>query len=170
MRDGKAKPLPTVERLRELFSYDPETGIVTRNIAAPKIPAGAAVGTLNSAGALICRADYQIVYVHRVAWALFYGEEPPPIIDHINGTRSDNRIANLREATAQQNTQNRRASKFSKSKIKGAHWSSLEKKWRSSIKIDGKFHHLGWFRNCDDAAAAYRAAEIKFFGEFARAD
>lgn len=168
MNDHKAIPLPPLARLHELFSYDPISGRVSRRISRPSVNAGSAVGTLNSFGALIVRVDYRIYYVHRIAWALHYNEQPPPIIDHINRIRSDNRIANLRAATAQQNRQNSGGQRSSTSKSKGAHWSSLENKWRSSIKIDGKSHHLGWFQTKEAAAAAYRTAELAHYGDFAR--
>lgn len=44
---------------------------------------------------------------HRVVWAIVHGEWPASDIDHINGDRSDNRIANLRCATRAQNNMNR---------------------------------------------------------------
>lgn len=44
---------------------------------------------------------------HRLAWFLSHGKWPEHQIDHINGIRTDNRLCNLREATNQQNTQNR---------------------------------------------------------------
>lgn len=168
MTAKQAKPLPSMQRLRELFSYNPFTGEVCRKVDVPKSHSGDVVGTVNSRGSLICRVDYRILYVHRIAWALHYGCEPPEIIDHINGIPSDNRICNMRAATTQQNNWNRGVHRRNKSGIKGAHWSSLEKRWRSSVKVNGKSIHLGWFDTAEEAAAAYRIAARRYYGEFAR--
>lgn len=164
----EARPLPSLARLRELFSYDPLTGILTRLTSVPKAQIGSAAGTVNAHGGLICRVDYRIFHVHRIVWALHYGEEPPPIIDHINGNRSDNRIQNLRAATASQNSRNRKIDRRNRVGLKGAHWSSSERKWRSSIRAGGKPIHLGWFRTPEAAHEAYCAAAREHHGEFAR--
>lgn len=166
-----SKPLPPLELLRDLFLYDPETGVVTRRktIQGRGSIKGAIVGTPNDCGHLICRVNYQICYVHRIAWKMHYGTEPPPIVDHINGAETDNRIANMRAATNRQNGMNRKASRGSHSGIKGAHWSTRAQKWRSSIKSGDKKIHLGWFDTKEQAAAAYAVAAPIYHGKFARA-
>ena len=87
-------------------------------------------------------------------------------IDHINGSGLDNRRANLRLATVAQNAANSRPRK-SLSGFKGVSFAKDKKLWRSSIVVDGKRKHLGYFRNPLDAAKSYDAAAKKYFGEFA---
>lgn len=162
----KIIPLPTLERVRQLFDYNPETGSFRAKTSRPRCRIGSEIGTLTSEGRKICRVDTTIYYVHRLIWLHYYGTEPPLIIDHMNGDAADNRIANLRSATCQQNSWNQKGKRSSKSGVKGAHWSSLERKWRSSMKRHGKCLHLGWFDTKGEAAAAYEAASRTMQGEY----
>lgn len=59
-------------------------------------------------------------YAHRIAWLIATGESLLEIdeIDHINGNRSDNRIANLRRVPRWLNLRNRPAFKSSKTGAK----------------------------------------------------
>jgi hypothetical protein len=89
------------------------------------------------------------------------------VVDHVNGDVSDNRRANLRVVTSQQNSMNRR--KFTgKSKYKGVHWKKANEKWEVKIKKDGKTKYIGLFDNEEEAANAYDREAIALFGEFAR--
>ncbi len=158
--------LPSLECVRELFTYDQVTGILTARIARPKLRAGDVVGTANSKGYLICRVDYKIYYVHRIVWLYHYMTEPPNLIDHINGDKRDNSINNLREATTFQNRWNSEGRRTSRSGIKGAHWSSKKQKWRSVISRKGKATHLGQFDTKEGAANAYRTVSQVSDGVF----
>jgi hypothetical protein len=104
------------------------------------------------------------VRMHRAILGLESGD--PRRIDHINGNRIDNRRANLRIATAQQNAHNARISSRNTSGFKGAHRD--RKWWKAQIRINGKNKNLGYFASPEEAHAAYRQAAIKAFGEFAR--
>mgnify|MGYP001561659861 CR=1 FL=1 len=91
-------------------------------------------------------------------------------VDHKNGNGLDNRKGNLRLATHQQNMFNQVKSRNdNKLGIKGVHWSKAKKKFVAQIKANGKKIHLGYFNVMGDADSAYRKAEEKYFGEFARA-
>jgi hypothetical protein len=71
------------------------------------------------------------------------------VIDHINDIKTDNRLENLQIVTQRFNvkkTQDRYSSKY-----KGVSWSKQSKKWQSSITINGKTKHLGYFK-CELAA------------------
>lgn len=88
------------------------------------------------------------------------------VVDHINGNVLDNRLANLRLATKQQNAQNNEAGKKGASKYPGVSWYSKYSKWRASISIDGKKKHLGYF-TCELAAArCVKTASNLQYGEF----
>lgn len=90
-------------------------------------------------------------------------------VDHINGDGLDNRKLNLRNCSNQQNQCNRRLPhKNNKLGIKGVRWNKNAKKFHAKIQVNGKTIHLGYFNVLGDADSAYRKAEEKYFGEFAR--
>jgi len=88
-------------------------------------------------------------------------------IDHINGNRNDNRIANLRLVTSSQNSFNMRLSIRNTSGIKGVHWDDVRKKWEISIKAGAKRYRK---RFADKELAELVAIELrdKYHKEFAR--
>lgn len=91
------------------------------------------------------------------------------LCDHKNGNGLDNRRDNLRPCTRQENARNRKfAQKNNRLGIKGVHWREDIKKFQSQIQVNGKKIKLGYFNILGDADSAYRIAEEKCFGEFAR--
>lgn len=91
-----------------------------------------------------------------------------PEVDHRDGDGLNNQRNNLRPATSQQNHQGFKSKAAGKtSKFRGVSWRKERQKWRGHIQVDGKFVHLGSFKNEEDAARAYDAAARKYFGEFA---
>lgn len=105
---------------------------------------------------------------HRLAWLAHYGKWPNGYLDHINTNRHDNRIANLREATASQNNANKNMRRSSKSGRKGVSWDRTIGKWQCGIGVNGKQIKIGSYNSLDEAALAYEEAAKKYFGEYAR--
>lgn len=89
------------------------------------------------------------------------------IIDHINHDRLDNRKANLRICTVSNNGMNRLKYSGFTSKYKGVCWVKERSLWKSSIKHNDAYIHLGFFENEKDAGLAYDKKAIELFGEFA---
>lgn len=146
------------------LSYDPETGFVSWVAGARK---GQRAG-------FVCRLGYRQIKFrgrkhleHRVAWFLHYGDWPKKHLDHADGNRSNNRIANLREATVSQNRHNTHKVRNGSGFI-GVCWNKNCGKWQASIGVRGRKLYLGLFDDPKDGAAAYREAAKKHFGEFAR--
>ncbi len=54
-----------------------------------------------------------------------------------------------------------------KSSQKGVCWHKIMKQYEAYISFNNKQEHLGYFSKLEDAARAYNAAAIKYFGEFA---
>jgi hypothetical protein len=142
--------------IKDHLSYDPDTGIITwKKRAAMCVKVGSEAGHYDSYyGYRRIRICHHGVMAHRVAWFLFRGIWPENMIDHINGIKTDNRIVNLREATARENQQNRRVHRAGKSIgvdfIKG--------KWKARIVINGKIYSLGFFISEKEAAQVYQDA------------
>ena len=94
------------------------------------------------------------IYIHKLVMNCKDGQ----MVDHINGNKLDNRKANLRYCTAQQNSWNRKRSI-------GAHLTKSGK-WKATIRIDGKNKSLGLFETKEEAIAAKAQALTMFYGEF----
>lgn len=103
-------------------------------------------------------------YLHREVLGLSKGDGLS--VDHINGDGLDNRRANLRVATQQQNRFNQTRSSGA-SKFKGVCWEPNSGIWKAAIWKDRRIFHLGRFRDERDAALAYNAAAVRMFGDFA---
>lgn len=111
-------------------------------------------------------AGGEFLYRSVVIYMMFAGYRPP-VVDHINGDPTDDRIENLRAATFLQNTQNNHNRRYNnKTGYKGV------KQERSGNYVARIHHneseiHLGTFSTPEAAALAYDAAAIKYFNEFA---
>lgn len=167
---AKPKKGPPPADIKDYLSYDPDTGIFTRK----KLPgrggvyASPVVGNLSVRGYREIRHMGVLYRAHLLAWWWVYGELPPPgfEIDHVNGNRDDNRIANLRLASRAQNNANARAKR--NRKLRGVFFDKQTKTWRAKIGVDYRQIHLGRHPTAEQAARAYDAAAIKHFGKFAR--
>lgn len=97
--------------------------------------------------------------------------KPPPkgkIIDHRDGNSLNNLRRNLRPATYAENGWNRKKNKNNRSGITGVSWSKAARRWIAQIRHENKKLHLGCFSTKEEADKAYRNAERKHRGKFAR--
>ena len=155
-----SKPILTQARLRELFDYDPETGVFVRKLSrGGKAMLGAAVGNYAGGGYLkvsICKRNE---YLHRLAWLFIYGSSPVGVIDHINGKKDDNRIANLRDISRSENQHNMPSRINCWTGHPGVSWSTSANKWRARITVQYREINLGVFSTMADAIKARAAAK-----------
>lgn len=155
------------EALRGIWEYNPKTGEFLWKVR-PSIRSayrvGDRVGSVYPSGyRYLCwkGRDYRAA---RVAWFFATGEDPQGFIDHINGDKDDNRIANLRIADDRQN----QANAFWSTNTSGVKGVRFDKgKWQAMITREGKNIYLGRFDSIVDAAMAYKRAAIEAWGEFA---
>ena len=152
--------------IREQINYDPETGIFVWSTSGPKRKRGERAGSTDPRGYRRITINGKYYLEHRLAWFLS-NREWPRKIDHINGDKTDNRLANLRPATTSENGRNRPAQRNGGSKFKGVGFHSQKGRWRARIFADGKELHLGLFDDEIAAAKAYDEAASKLFGSFA---
>lgn len=75
------------------------------------------------------------------------------IIDHINNIKTDNRLINLQIITQRQNLSK---DKKGSSIYTGVCWCKDKNRWQSSITINCKKYHLGYFKNEYNAHLAYQ--------------
>lgn len=87
--------------------------------------------------------------------------------DHINHDTLDNRRANLRPATASQNTQNRKGAQSNSATGELGVFPYIKTgKFQVQIRANGKVRHIGLFGTIPEAMAAREAASLKYHGEF----
>ena len=177
------RQLPSPEVLRQLLRYEPETGKLfwkergpewfkskegfkhwqTRRLGAEALTSIDRDGYRRG---LVCGHS---VMAHRVAWAIHAGHWPKYQIDHVNGVRDDNRLLNLREATASENARNRRYRVKPGGIPRGVKMLASSGKWQAEIGVDGRKKYLGVFDTKEAAQTAYLEAAPRYHGVFAAA-
>lgn len=172
----------SAERVREILDYDPATGIFRWKVTRPKggVKAGDVAGCLcKTWGYILIRISGSLpgekpfnYRAHRLAWLYVHGHYPPKEIDHRNLARADNRLSNLRLAEPGENLANRPKPKHNTSGYKGVvrNGKSQRNPWRAQIAVKRKWINLGVFDDPGKGHAAYVAAAIKYYGEFARGE
>ena len=165
----------SVEALRDIFVYHPDTGVVTWRFGIPSRKKSE-TWTPNTAGEKVhinrsgryarIWFNKQGYYVHRIAFAYMVGHWPL-MVDHVNQDKQDNRWSNLRECTTVENSHNRRSGKYGACGIRKCTKPNTKNPYRVCIVVNGNEINLGRFPTADLATAARRDAEKKYFGEFA---
>lgn len=155
----------TQARLKELLSYDPETGIfLWLSPTSNRVKRGQQAGS-NSHGYLTVRLDHRLHKLHRLAWFYMTGNWPAQMIDHRNGQRADNRFANLREANVKENNRNVSRQANNTTGFKGVSRHGVN--FRAECYADGHRIRVSGFETPEAAAQAAQHSRSKLHGEFA---
>jgi len=159
----------TQSQVREMFSYDPETGLLTWVSGYRGVQVGRTAGALTARGYIGVIVHGKKYQAHRLIWLYVHGHFPPKWqdIDHANQIKHDNRLSNLRLSSRSQNQANVNMYSSNTTGYKGVSWHKQREKFRASIRHNYKSIHLGVFDTAEEASDAYKAAAQKIYGEFA---
>lgn len=167
MRRIKQRPQPlmedimlTADRLREVVSYNPETGHFTRKNGEPS-------GSISDQGYIRIKIQDRSYQAHRLAWLYMTGKNPVEQIDHINGDRLNNKFSNLREASRLQNNRNSVSKSYVNDLPRGVAIAQPSGRFKAYIRTSGKQRHLGTFDTPEEASEFYQLAADLLHGEFA---
>lgn len=164
--------------LRELLTYDPDTGALTwkardvswfnaterrsaantcavwnaRYAGTPALAANDGQGYL--AGSVLGVA----IKAHRAAWAIIYGKWPDEV-DHQDGDTMNNRKMNLVDGARAGNSKNRKPYRKNSDLPPGVRFDNRKRRpYGATIKVDGRTRYIGYYGTPDEAHAAYLAA------------
>lgn len=147
MNNGKV----SIDRIKQLLSYDKDTGVFMRKIPVRNCPAGVPLECKDGSGAIRIMLDGVRFLAHRLAWVYVHDEWPEDEIDHKNLNRADNRISNLRKADRSQNQRNIPMISSNTSGHKGVSWEKSSGRWKACVQHRGRIH-IQYFSEKDDAA------------------
>lgn len=149
-----------VALFRCAMRYEPNTGLFHWLVMSGKGRPETVAGSKHCAGYIqLCYRGHRVL-AHRLAWAFTHGEFPQREIDHINGDRTDNRIANLRDVSRSVNNENLRGARsHNKSGLLGVSRRNWCSTFGAAIRVNGKRYHLGSFSSAEKAHEAYLTAK-----------
>jgi hypothetical protein len=128
---------------------------------------GKRAGSLRKDGRLQTGVDKKYYLNHRIIFFLHYNYLPK-YIDHIDGNPLNNNIANLREASKQQNQWNRKKSSNNTSGTKNVYWHTQSQKWRVVLTKNKKDIYMGSFNELELAELVAIEADLSYHGEYSR--
>ena len=159
------KDIPSYEGYYQISNFGTVKGL-SRKVKHPKgghrvVKEKILNPSLNTHGYLkvaLCKDGKQKThFIHKLVAMAFLGHQPcghKLVIDHKNNNQLDNRLENLQIVTNRENCS--KDKKGFSSKYVGVFWDKHAKKWRASIKINGKIKYLGSFECEIEAHKAYQ--------------
>jgi len=149
----------TSKECRNALCYEIESGIFTRTSGRHS---GSIAGGINADGYVQIYVHGKLYYAHRLAWLYVYGEWPSGQLDHVDGNRINNAIANLRIASQAENMKNTALRSDNKSGVTGVCRPKTSDKWLAQIEVEGKNIFLGRFSDFESAVNARKSAERQY--------
>lgn len=156
---------PTVDELRRLFHYDPETGVFTRQVTTSgRGRAGTRADILKPDGYRYIHYKANWILAHRLAWFYVHGILPVKFLDHVNIIRDDNRLFNLREVDHSGNAQNVKGAQKNNLScgLRGVSYYRPYQRWMARLYVAKKFIWCGYHDTAQEAYSAYCAAKLKY--------
>lgn len=163
----------TKERLHQLLTYLPETGVFywNRTEGGHRVEGRRAGATSKIHGYREVRIDGVLYKEHRLVILYVTGEWPHDEVDHRDLSRAANGLDNLRGATSSQNMCNRRVRSDSASGMKNIQFrEGVPMPWRVRVSINKVLHNIGSFASLSEAIEARRQAVTELHGEFGRVE
>lgn len=127
----------------------------------------------SKAGHFVKSTGYRVIEIsnvpypeHSIVYLMHHGFIPK-MVDHINGCPTDNRIENLRQATATQNAWNAKRSISNTSGVKGVSFRKDRNVWVARLRAQAVNIYLGYFKSKDDAEEFLQLARDMVHGNFA---
>lgn len=157
----------TQERLKELLSYNKETGEFTRLKDRGTRKIGDEAGH-NIEGYTYIGIDNKTYPAHRLAFLYVDGVYPLSDVDHKDMNRGNNKWDNLRISTRRLNMLNMKAHQDNPLGFKNVSYRKDTGKYSVRITINGKYKAIGCFDDLDLANLVADAAREKYHGEYAR--
>lgn len=146
--------------LKEILSYDPETGIFIRLHSKGPTKSGDIAGSKCSEGYLRTWVSGKSYKCHRLAWLYMTGEWPDAEIDHIDGNRTNNAFSNLRDVSKSRNLWNMKKPHVgNKAGFLGVH--VKKGRYIAQIQVNNVSKHIGSFDTAEQAHEAYLAVKRK---------
>ena len=168
------KELPSQESLNEVFSYDPNTGVLRYKIPRGHMKVGDVAGQIRTQRDKASLRDFRVVSIKgkgytaaRLIWKMMTGDDPMDLeIDHINVDPLDDRWENLRLSNNPTQGWNRPKSISNTSGYKGVDFHKGY--WRARIRFGnkGRFTLGETFKTKEEAGEAYAIAAEALHQEF----
>jgi hypothetical protein len=157
----------TREQAHSLFEY--KDGHLYWKINISSYFAGELAGSHEAKGYWRVGFQGKSYKAHRIVWVM-HGNEPVPMLDHIDGNRRNNRIENLRAADYRSNVLNSKLQKRNPHGIKGLRWRAQRNSWIGIVRLNSKTYYTKGFayKDKDKCIEALKALRESLHGDFAR--
>lgn len=155
----------TQELIKEFFYY--KDGSLYTSKSRQGVWKDRKAGNLRRNGYYYIRFQNKNYLEHRLIFLYHHGYLSK-VIDHIDGSKTNNRIENLREATTAQNLWNMKKPNTNTTGVKGVWFDKARDKWCAEFKTNGKKNHVGRFDSIDEATAKLHEARELIQKDFAR--
>ena len=153
----------SVDALREVLDYDPETGWLTWiKPASPRLKSGDRAGSIAKNGRREINVLGRRCFAHHLAWFHHYGEWPTDYVRQRNGDYDDCRIDNLYRQTPEEAGLTKALPSSNTSGFRGVSYESRRNRWQASIRRKYRQLHLGYFDTAEEASAAFQEADKAF--------
>jgi hypothetical protein len=142
----KQHPLPTQQRLHEVYDYSVVTGELTNR----------KTGRVATARAYVKgKVDGTVYYAHRLIWRWVTGDDPGELhVDHVNQLVNCNAWHNLRLVSHGENQVNTTKRAGCRSATRGVHYESNTNKWFGQLYKGGKQYTTSYYNTEQECCQA----------------